>query len=379
MLKVMTLVGTRPEIIKLSRVIPELDKHFEHVLVHTGQNYDPQLKDVFFREMGIRKPDASHSWENTRWSPTYATACMMQIVDDSLRVHKPDAVLILGDTNSCVAAAYAAKRHKIPLFHMEAGNRCFDQRTPEEINRKIVDHLSDINMVYTEHARRNLLAEGVKPDTIVKTGSPMREVIQWYYNAIGASQILERLELKPLEYFVVSLHREETINERWRMADFLRTFRYFCRSQKERKILFSVHPRTRKEIDERIAENFDYGMFEPNVILHEPFGFLDYLKLQGQARCVLSDSGTLTEEASIMGFPAVALRRYHERPEGMDTSNTILCSMKGPDSIQHAAEMSTHQRTGATPDDYTPTDVARKVARTILSYTDFVNRTVWHK
>lgn len=368
-MKVMTVLGTRPEIIKLARVIPELDQHFEHVLVHTGQNYDPKLGEIFFKELKIRTPDESLKCEG-RAVP--AVGAMLCIIKDRLEKYNPDAVLILGDTNSCVAAAYAAKRAHIPLFHMEAGNRCFDQRTPEEINRKIVDHLADINMVYTEHARRNLLAEGVKPDTIIKTGSPMHEVLMWYRSAIEHSSILKRLELDPIGYFVVSMHREENVDGPENLFQILAS----CGTLSKNlgcPVVLPVHPRLRS----RMPLEPPWGLVE-GVQIIEPLGFLDYCHLQTNARCVISDSGTLTEEAAMLRFPAVMIRQSHERPEGQDSGATIMCDPVRGD-LRAAVELAMNQPAGGVPEDYAPLDVARKVARIILSYTDFVNRTVWHK
>lgn len=369
-MKILTVVGTRPEIIKLSRVISELDKHFEHVLVHTGQNYDPALSDVFFKELKIREPDQKLRIQSGN-SAISGIADMLYMLNTEMYRYKPDAMLILGDTNSCVAAAYVAKRHKVPLFHMEAGNRCFDQRTPEEINRKIVDHLSDINMVYTEHARRNLLAEGVHPQTIIKTGSPMHEVLGWYRSAIQVSGVLERLGIKPREYFVVSAHREETVDKPERLRGLLSGLSTLSQHY-QFPVIFPVHPRTGHRISIGPWEILD------GLRGIEPLGFLDYVWLQENARCVFSDSGTLTEEASLMRFPAVMIRQSHERPEGMDTGATIMCDPVSGD-LRAATELAMNQPAGGMPEDYGPTDVARKVARTILSYTDFVNRTVWHK
>lgn len=367
-MKVMTVVGTRPEIIKLSRVIPELDKHFEHTLVHTGQNYDPKLSGIFFDEMQIRKPDAQYKCHGSA-IPTVNIAHMLEVIDFQFTLKQPDALLILGDTDSCVAAAYAAKRRHIPIFHMEAGNRCFDQRTPEEVNRKVVDHLSDINMVYTEHARRNLLAEGVKPDTIIKTGSPMREVLDYYRSAVQKSDVVERLGLTPQQYLIVSAHRAENVDDNYRFGEFVKMLHNLSEAYPY-KVVCPVHPRIR----EKIKPYTDFMLSK--VLFTEPFGFLDYISLQCDAKCVLSDSGTLTEEAGLLGFPAVMLRQSHERPEGMDTSNTIMSDFG---HACRAVNMAVGHPAFDTPMDYTPVDVSRRVVRTILSYTGFVNRTVWHK
>ncbi len=372
MLKVMTVVGTRPEIIKLSRVIPELDKHFEHVLVHTGQNYNLSLSAVFFKELKIRRPD-THLGNPGNLNVVEFIGMTMAGVDSQLNTHKPDAVLILGDTNSCVAAAYAAKRRQVPIFHMEAGNRCFDQRTPEEINRKIVDHLSDINMVYTEHARRNLLAEGVKPDTIVKTGSPMNEVLEHYMLQINASTIQAKIGVHRHAYFVVSVHREENVDDPARLGALLETLCQLSKNYPAYRIVFPIHPRTRARM------TVGQRALLQNVCWWGPLGFPDYIALQRNALCVLSDSGTLTEEAALLGFPAVMLRQSHERPEGMDAGITIMSDLD-PGKILPAVELAIDQGPQYYDvDGYQDYAVAEQVARTILSYTDFVNRTVWHK
>lgn len=366
-MKVMTVVGTRPEIIKLSRVIPELDKHFEHVLCFTTQNHDERLSDIFFKELSIRDPDCGLGLKAAN-TPTDFIAGLLERGDTMLRRYNPDALLILGDTNSTLIA-YAAKRRHIPVFHMEAGNRCFDQRTPEEINRKIVDHLSDINMVYTEHARRNLLAEGVKPDTIIKTGSPMREVLDYYRSAVQKSDVVERLGLTPQQYLIVSAHRAENVDDNYRFGEFVKMLHNLSEAYPY-KVVCPVHPRIR----EKIKPYTDFMLSK--VLFTEPFGFLDYINLQCDAKCVLSDSGTLTEEAGLLGFPAVMLRQSHERPEGMDTSNTIMSDFA---HACRAVSMAVGHPAFDTPMDYTPVDVSRRVVRTILSYTGFVNRTVWHK
>ncbi|MGH8743202.1 MAG: non-hydrolyzing UDP-N-acetylglucosamine 2-epimerase, partial [Burkholderiales bacterium] len=321
----MTVVGTRPELIKLCRVIPELDRHARHVLVHTGQNYDYELNGIFFEQLGIRKPD--YFLDCAGKSPAHTIGNVIAKSHEVMAKEKPGALLLLGDTNSCLAAI-SAKRLKIPIFHMEAGNRCFDQRVPEEINRKIVDHLSDINLPYTGHARRYLLAEGIKPETVIKTGSPMREVLQHYLPQIRKSKILSRLKVKPRKYFVVSAHREENIDNAVNFNDLLETLNAI--SGKYRlPVIVSTHPRTMKKL-----ENLPPSKQPRGVSFLKPLGFLDYVQLQMNAYCVLSDSGTVTEESSILNFPAVTIRQAHERPEGMDEATLIMCGLKAPDVIR---------------------------------------------
>ncbi|HEV2178320.1 MAG TPA: UDP-N-acetylglucosamine 2-epimerase (non-hydrolyzing) [Terriglobia bacterium] len=363
----MTIVGTRPEIIKLSRVIPELDKHAEHVLVHTGQNPDYQLNNVFFDELGIREPDERHDTAiRGGKSPPELIGDYLSVVDQALARHEPDAVLVLGDTNSALSV-YAAKRRHIPIFHMEAGNRCFDERVPEEVNRRIIDHIADINMPYTEHARRNLLAGGIAPDRIIKTGSPMREVLDHYIPASVNSDVLERLSLVSRDYYVVSAHREENIDDDTRFAALTEMI---ARLAQDVPVVWSIHPRVMSR------RHHQYGPFS-NVIMHKPFGFPDYMKLQINARCVISDSGTLTEEAAMMGFPAVQIRQAHERPEGMDAGVMIMSDLRTEqvlDAVRLAAEQDT---SSVVVPDYCDHLVAQKVVRIILSYTDYVRRVVW--
>jgi len=373
-LKVMTIVGTRPEVIKLSRVIAELDRRLSHVLVHTGQNYDYELNQVFFDELGIRKPD--HFLDCAGQSVADTIGNVIARADRVLAKEKPDALLLLGDTNSCLAVI-AAKRRKVPVFHMEAGNRCFDERVPEEINRRLVDHLSDINLPYTEHARRYLLAEGLRPETVIKTGSPMREVLAHYEPLVRRSTALRRLKLAPGGYFLVSAHREENVDDARHFRDLLKSLEAVSKRY-GRRIIVSTHPRTR----ERLA-----AMKRPRgkaaIEFLKPLGFPDYVKLQMNARCVLSDSGTLTEESSILGFPAVMIRQSHERPEGMDEATVIMAGLK-PERVLEAVELAIvhyagNKRPFRMAADYETTNVSRKVVRTILSYTDYVNRTVWRK
>jgi len=373
-MKVMTVIGTRPEIIKLSRVIHELDRHVEHVLVHTGQNYDYELNEIFFRDLGIRKPDVFLDAAGGSAMRTVGNAIAR--TDDVLAEVRPDAFLLLGDTNSCLSAI-AAKRRRIPVFHMEAGNRCFDQRVPEEINRRIIDHISDINMTYTEHARRYLLAEGLRPETIIKTGSPMKEVLDFYRPGIDASGVLEELSLEPGRYFVVSAHREENIDSDENFANLVASLKAAA-EKFNLPLIVTTHPRTRKRMEQRGT-----GEVDQRIRFLKPLGFLDYVKLQMNACCVVSDSGTITEESSILGFPAVTVRQAHERPEGMDVGTLILCGLK-PGRVLEAMDVAmAHYAETTRPfdiaPDYAVQNVSKKVVRIILSYTDYVNRTVWFK
>lgn len=372
--KVMTIVGTRPEIIKLSRVIAELDRNVRHVLVHTGQNYDYELNQVFFEQLQIRKPD--HFLNAAGKSAADTIASVIARADAVLARESPDALLLLGDTNSCLAAI-AAKRRKVPVFHMEAGNRCFDDRVPEEINRRIVDHISDINLPYTEHARRYLLAEGIRAETVIKTGSPMREVLEHHAADIAASKVLRRLKLESGEYFLVSAHREENVDNPENLEDLLASLDALSRRFRKR-IIMSTHPRTRKRLATLAKRKIPAG-----VEFLKPLGFFDYVRLQQAARCVLSDSGTLTEESAILGFPAVMLRQSHERPEGMDEGVVIMSGLK-PQRVLSAVKttMTAHaggRKSFAVPPDYRADNVSSKIVRIILSYTDYVNRTVWSR
>lgn len=367
MLKVMTVLGTRPEIIKLSRVIPELDKHFEHVLINTGQNFDPQLSDIFFAELNIRKPN----WDmGLAGVGTEFVGELLNYGDEWLGAHKPDAVLILGDTNSAMLA-YAAKRRKIPIFHMEAGNRCFDDRVPEEVNRRIVDHISDINMVYSEHARYNLLREGIRPETIIKTGSPMTEVVNHYYEQINASSIVQTLGLTPVRFFVFSIHREENVDNPDRLHRLIDSFSALRLKYPDHPIIFSLHPRTQgrlKRVDRAVPDG---------VVLTTPLGFFDYAQLLRHCACVFSDSGSLTEDATMLRAPsAVMLRQAHERPEGMDVGACLMSDIV-PRQILEAVDVAMNQPCARLPLDYAVTDTARIVARTIQSYTPYVRRTVY--
>ncbi|MEL7564894.1 MAG: UDP-N-acetylglucosamine 2-epimerase (non-hydrolyzing) [Dehalobacterium sp.] len=374
MLKVMTIVGTRPEIIKLSRVIDKLDKYTEHILVHTGQNFDYELNKIFFEEMKIRAPQY---YLNSAGKTSIETIANVLVkADEIMDTEKPDAVLIYGDTNSCLSVI-AAKRKKIPIFHMEAGNRCFDQRVPEEINRKIVDHLSDINMPISEHARKYLIQEGTPAETIIKTGSSMMEVLDFYKKDIDQSKILLKLKLQPQEYFVISAHREENIDSEKNFIDFIETLHGIAHKYNKR-IIVSTHPRTMKKL-----RTVDKAHINPLIDWVKPLGFFDYIKLQINAFCVLSDSGTIMEEASILSFPAVTLRNAHERPEGMDEGVLILSGLK-TDRVLQSIDIVTRSPDRKVPGqrlvpDYNVSNVSDKVVRIIMSYTDYIMHTVWRK
>jgi len=372
-LKVMTLVGTRPELIKMSRVIAELDRQVEHVLVHSGQNYDYELNQVFFDDLEIRKPD--HFLEVAGETAAQTIAEVIAKADRVFELEKPDALLLYGDTNTCLAVI-PAKRRKIPVFHMEAGNRCFDQRVPEELNRKVLDHLSDINMVLTEHARRYLIAEGIRPETIIKTGSHMGEVLDYYMPRIKASDVVEREGLESGKFFIVSAHREENVDSSENLRDLLRSLMALAEDYKL-PIIVSTHPRTRKRL-EALGESLE----SPLIRFVKPYGLLDYIKLQTEAFCVLSDSGTITEEASLLNLPAVTLRNAHERPEGMDEGTLIMSGLKST-AVLAAVKVVTSQYNRSTrvfpvAPDYVASPVSQQVVRIVLSYTDYVNRTVWH-
>ena len=373
-LKVMTVVGTRPEIIKLSRVIPELDKHTKHVLVHTGQNFDYELNEIFFNELKLRKPD--YFLNAAGKTATETITNVITKVDLLLEKEMPDAFLVYGDTNSCMSVIPAKKR-KIPIFHMEAGNRCFDQRVPEEVNRKIVDHLSDINMPLSEHARRYLLSEGLRPETIIKTGSPMTEVLAFHEEEINKNRILERENLKKGEYFIVSTHREENIDSPQNFSNLLDTLSAIVQKYKK-KVIVSTHPRTKKKL-----ESIGFVNNNPLIEFMKPFGFLEYVKMEQNAFCVISDSGTITEEASILHFPAIMIRQAHERPEGMDEASVVMSGLRS-DRVIESIDLVTSQYADDNNSihsikDYAPDNVSKKVVRIILSYTDYVNRVVWHK
>ncbi|MCF8166949.1 MAG: UDP-N-acetylglucosamine 2-epimerase (non-hydrolyzing) [Rhodoferax sp.] len=372
MRKVMTIVGTRPELIKMARVIAEFDQYTHHILVHTGQNYDYELNQVFFDDLGIRKPDYFLGAVGENAAQTIGQVIIKS--DEVLEKEKPDAVLLYGDTNSCLAVI-AAKRKKIPVFHMEAGNRCFDQRVPEELNRKVLDHLSDINLVLTEHARRYLIAEGIRPETIIKTGSHMREVLDFYMLRIKASEILKTLDLHSKQYFLVSSHREENVDSPENLSNLLASFNALAEKYNF-PIIVSTHPRTQKRINQ-LGEI----ILHPLIRFAKPFGFFDYNKLQMEAFCVVSDSGTITEEGSLLNLPAITIRNAHERPEGMDAGTLIMSGLKPKDVIDAVHVVTSQYQQGArilpAVEDYEAGAVSRKILRVVLSYIDYVNRTVW--
>jgi len=371
-LKVMTVVGTRPEIIRLSRVLAKLDQYTDHVLVHTGQNYDYELNEIFFDELKLRRPD--HFLEAVGSSVAETIGNILARVDPLLESEKPDALLVLGDTNSCLAVI-AAKRRKIPIFHMEAGNRCFDQRVPEESNRKVVDHLADINMPYSTIARDYLLREGIPPDRVVKTGSPMHEVIHHYLPLIEASNVLTRLGVKPEQYFVVSCHREENVDSDRNLGQLVEVLNGLA-EQYGLRIIMSTHPRTRNRLTASGAQ------LSPLVELMKPLGLPDYIQLQRNARAVLSDSGTITEEASILNFPALNIREAHERPEGMEEGTVMMTGLsltRISQALDILADQPRSQRLILPVQDYAVENVSDKVLRIILSYTDYVTRVVWRQ
>lgn len=370
-LKVMTVVGTRPEIIRLSRVMAKLDEHCEHILVHTGQNYDYELNEIFFQDLGIRKPDHFLSAAGSTGAETIGNVIIK--VDQVLAEVKPEAVLVLGDTNSCMAVL-PAKRRKIPTFHMEAGNRCFDMRVPEETNRRIVDHTADINLTYSTIARDYLLAEGIPADRVIKTGSPMFEVLNHYMQQIDGSDVLARLGLQQGQFFVVSAHREENVDSPKQLVKLAETLNTVA-AHYNLPVIVSTHPRTRNRIE---AQGIN---FHPNIQLLKPLGFHDYNQLQKNAKAVLSDSGTINEESSIMNFPALNLREAHERPEGMEEASVMMIGLAVERVMQGLTILET-QRSGNLRDlrlvsDYSMPNVADKVVRIIHSYRDYVMRTVW--
>jgi len=370
--KVVTIVGTRPEIIRLSRVMAALDRYVEHVLVHTGQNYDYELNQIFFDDLEIRKPD--FFLDAAGGTAAETIGLIIARSDAVLRQIQPDAILILGDTNSCLAAI-AAKRLKIPIFHMEAGNRCFDQRVPEEINRKIVDHISDINLPYSQISREYLLREGLPPDRVIVTGSPMYEVLHHYLSKIEASDVLTRLGLTPYEYYVVSAHREENVDAPEQFAGLVDVLTHLAETG--RRTIMTTHPRTRKRL---AAEGV---VLPPQIELMKPFGLLDYVKLQKNARAVLSDSGTITEESSILNFSALNIRQAHERPEGMEDGAVMLVGLAWERVREGLAILESQprgqERLLRIVSDYAVPNVSEKVVRLLLSYTDYVNRVVWQK
>lgn len=372
-LKVMTVVGTRPEIIRLSRVMARLDEHCEHILVHTGQNYDYELNQIFFDDLGIRKPD--HFLNAAGGSAAETIGKIIASMDEILLQEKPEALLVLGDTNSCLSVI-PAKRRKIPIFHMEAGNRCFDMRVPEEINRRIVDHTADVNLTYSSIAREYLLREGLAPDLVIKTGSPMNEVLGHYRAKIEASDVLDRLALKAHEFFVVSAHREENIDSDRNFGNLVQILNQVAETY-DMPVIVSTHPRTQKRVDAMGAQ------FHPKVQLLKPLGFSDYNKLQLMAKTVLSDSGTINEESSILNFPALNLREAHERPEGMEEAAVMMTGLSVERVMQGLAILESQprgeQRLLRQVADYSMPNVSDKVLRIIHSYTDYVNRVIWKK
>ena len=371
--KVMTIVGTRPEIIKLSRVVAELEKHTEHILVHTGQNYDYELNEIFFKDLKVKKPD--YFLDSIGDTTATTIGNIISKSDKLIGEVKPDAVLLYGDTNSCLSVI-SAKRQQVPIFHMEAGNRSFDQRVPEELNRKIVDHLSDINMPLTEQARDYLISEGIRPETIIKTGSCMKEILSYYKSEISSSKVLKQLKLSEKQFFVVSAHREENVDYKDNLLDLIKSLNEVAEKYKL-PVIVSTHPRTQNRIDQ-LDKKIEIN---PLVKYLKPIGFFDYIKLQQSAFCVISDSGTITEESSILSFPAIMIRKAHERPEGMDEGTLIMSGLKS-ERIIESIEVVTKQHKIMSPQiikDYDVENVSIKVTRIILSYIDFVNRTVWKK
>jgi UDP-N-acetylglucosamine 2-epimerase len=373
-MKVMTIVGTRPEIIKLSRVFSQLEKFTEHILVHTGQNYAYELNELFFEDLGIKKPDVFLNAVGETTAETIGNVIAKS--DEIIEKEKPDAILLYGDTNSCLAVI-SAKRKKVPIFHFEAGNRCFDQRVPEEINRKIVDHLSDVNMPLTEHARRYLVNEGLKPELVIKIGSPMKEILTHYMPNIEKSQILNKLSLKKQDYFVLSTHREENVDSEENFNNLLNSLNNIV-SKYNKRIIVSTHPRTLKRLDELKEKKLDN-----RIEFMKPMSFFDYNKLQINAFCVISDSGTITEESSILDFPAITIRQAHERPEGMDEGTLIMSGLKS-ELVMNAIDVVTshhdyNTRQFRLVNDYNVDNFSKKALRIIFSYTEYINRTVWHK
>jgi UDP-N-acetylglucosamine 2-epimerase len=374
MLKVMTIVGTRPEIIKMSCVIKEFDIYTKHILVHTGQNFDYELNQIFFEDLGLRTPD--YFLNAVGQSTAQTIGKIIEKADAVFQKEKPDALLLYGDTNSCLSVI-AAKRRKIPVFHMEAGNRCFDERVPEELNRKVLDHLSDLNFVLTEHARRYLINEGVKQEMIVKTGSHMKEVLNFQKKKIENSQILKTLNLKKSKYFIVSAHREENLDDIENLTNLLVSLNSLGEKYNY-PIIFSTHPRTKKKINELKAFHVN-----KNIKFLKPFGFSDYIKLQTDAFCILSDSGTITEEADLLNLPAINIRNAHERPEGMDAGTLIMSGLKKQD-ILSCVEIITSQTKKENYvynyiEDYKPQSVSNQILRVVLSYVGYINRTIWSK
>ena len=371
--KVMTIVGTRPEIIKLSRVIAELEENVEHILVHTGQNYDYELNEIFFNDLRVKKPDHFLNCVGDTTAETIAN--IISKSDKIIEQVQPDAVLLYGDTNSCLSVI-SAKKRQVPIFHMEAGNRCFDQRVPEELNRKIVDHLSDINMPLTEQARGYLISEGIRPETIIKTGSCMKEILNFYKSEISESQVLKNLELKKDNYFIVSIHREENVDYKSNLENLLHSLNAVAEKYRL-PVIVSTHPRTKNRIEQLDGDI----KVNPLINFMKPMGFFDYIKLQQESKCVISDSGTITEESSILGFPAIMIRKAHERPEGMDEGTLIMSGLEKERVLESINVMVSQNKkfTSNIIKDYNVDNVSIKVTRIILSYIDYVNRTVWKK
>ena len=373
MLKVMTVVGTRPEVIKLSRIIPTFDKFFDHRLVHTNQNYDYELNKIFFDELKIRQPDIFLNTASTSASGIISN--VISQVDEQIKEFNPDAFFILGDTNSCLSAI-SAKRNKIPIFHFEAGNRCFDYRVPEEINRKIVDHVSDINITYSQIAKDYLLKEGLPADQIICAGSPMKEILNYYEKNINSSKIMEKIDLESSSFFLISMHREETVDDKKKLSEIFKTLTELKEIYKKR-IIISCHPRTKNRLEEfQIETDKDLEFFNP-------FSFLDYIQLQKNAFIVISDSGTITEESSILNFPAINLREEHERPEGFEEGAVMFTGISS-ENIKNSISILSEQKRGDQRDikivrDYDDINISKKVVRIVLSYTDFVNRRIWKK
>ena len=373
-MKVMTIVGTRPEIIKLSEVMKELDKFTEHVVVHTGQNYDYELNELFFEQLGVRTPD--YFLDAVKGTPSETIGDIIAKADKIFVKENPDALLVYGDTNSCLSVI-PAKRRKIPIFHMEAGNRCFDQRVPEEINRKIVDHLSDINLPLSEHARNYLISEGIRPETIIKTGSPMKEVLSSNMDKILSSDILSKENLNKNEYIIMSIHREENVDSPKNFSNLLESIEELFKKYNF-PIIISTHPRTKKKLEE-----IGYMNNNSKIRFMKPFGFHEYNNLQINSFCVISDSGTIAEEGSILNLPAVTIRQAHERPEGMDETTVIMSGLK-KEQVLDAVNVATkhndsNKRLIKSVDDYETDNVSKKILRIILSYTEYVNRVVWKK
>jgi UDP-N-acetylglucosamine 2-epimerase (non-hydrolysing) len=374
-MKIMTIVGTRPEIIKLSRVMAEMEKYVDHVLVHTGQNYDYELNEVFFENLQVKKPD--YFLNVAGKNVAHSIGNIISKSDDVFESEKPDAVLLYGDTNSCLSVI-SAKRRKIPVFHFEAGNRCFDQRVPEELNRKVLDHLSDINFPLTEHARKYLISEGIKPETIMKVGSPMKEILDFHSKEIEASNILETLSLKEKKFFIVSCHREENVDSDKNFNDFLDSLNAIAEKYRY-PVIVSTHPRTRIRLEDLNRKNLN-----SKIKFLKPMGFFDYNKLQKYAFCVISDSGTITEESSILNVPAIKIRQAHERPEGMDEGVLIMTGLSKERVIQSidivvSQNKYKKDRLIKLVEDYNVDNFSIKVVRIVVSYIDYINRTVWKK